>query len=223
MAHFSSQGFPCLFSFNVDGIPRSTANAALGPGILQLHAVGDLIPARRADRGTDNSKSTSSACASNHGETAGTCAFSLMTVGLAQVEPDDWAGLKDRLTRGTSRSAGMQRRDPQGELTRLTHATPSQPPNKTSPKTHRLSGKVRTFRTRAVASNWCTPPGPPRTLPRARMHNHDMARKFLASQRAGSLAWPRLEYTPPHLPLPAPLSPPAPLRSHKKKKEESHV
>lgn len=44
MVDCSPQGLPMLLFHEVDGTPKSVGNAALGPGILQLHAVGGLDP-----------------------------------------------------------------------------------------------------------------------------------------------------------------------------------
>lgn len=83
---------------------------------------------------------------------------------LGQLGPEDGAGSKDRLTRGMSRSAAMQRKRSTGRAdapdARHAIATPNKPRLRPVHKPTDCHQR-RTFRTRAVASNRCTPPGSP--------------------------------------------------------------
>lgn len=117
------------------------------------------------------------------------------------------AGSKDRLTRGMSRSAAMQRKRSTGraDAPDARHAIAA--PNTLKPvhKTHRLSGhQRRTFRTRAVAPNRCTPPGSPAnpsySLDAQSRHGAE-ASSVPAFQGPGARFTCRYTHRP-HLPLP---------------------
>lgn len=113
---------------------------------------------------------------------------------LAQFEPEDGAGSKDRLTRGMLCSAAMQRKRSTGRAdapdARHAIATPNKPRLRPVHKPTDCHQR-RSFRTRAVASNRCTPPGSPANpshSPDAQSRHGPEASSVPASQGTGSLA-----------------------------------
>lgn len=149
MALCSLQGLSMLLFHQVEGIPKLNGKRGAWPGYFAVacsRRLPDPCP-RCADRGTDNSKSTSPACASNHGENSWSRCFLIITdsIGpaLAQFEPED-GGWKQRPAdpRNVALCSNAEGKDPQGERAdapdaRHTNAAP----NTLRPvhKTHRLS------------------------------------------------------------------------------------
>lgn len=132
MVYCPVQGLSMFIFYQVEGIPTLNGKDSAWPGYFAgacSRRLPDPCP-RRADRGMDNSKSTSPACTSNHGEKQllQMLLVIIHSIGpaLAQFEPED-GGWKQRQAYPRSALQQCRGKDPQGELTRLTHATPSQP------------------------------------------------------------------------------------------------
>lgn len=160
MVYFPVQGLSMFLSYQVEGIPRLSGQHSAWPGYFAVacsRRLPDPCP-RRADRGMDNSKSTSPACASNHEENSCYRCFLVIihSIGpaLAQFEPEV-GGWKQRpaYPRNVALCSNAEERDPQGEQAdapdaRHTIATPNTLLCKTSShKIHRLSSTKNFYTT----------------------------------------------------------------------------
>lgn len=158
MVYCPVQGLTMFIFYQVEGIPTLNGKDSAWPGYFAgacSRRLPDPCP-RRADRGMDNSKSTSPACASNHGGKQLlqmlSRYYSQYRASISAVRAPRW-GLEAKTGLPAECRALQQcreERDPQGELTRLTDATPSQTQIHTktsSHKIHRLSSTKNFYTT----------------------------------------------------------------------------